>query len=1051
MGKIIFSKYNNERRAPEYQTRTDIKLLEDGGRCVEKTPMTEAAERHVYAMHENYAKLSEQYQKIGFCPVACSREGRAVRFAYVEGESLEERLDKLLAEQKYLEMFEQWKWFYAQLLDLCDDDVFVPTEPFRRIFGERQFSRQKKAASFNNLDLVFSNLIWSQGHWMVIDYEWVFDFPIPAEFIFYRSVFYYMNAPERASLKELGVWRMLGISEEDRASYAEMEYCFQRYIEKEQIPIPNMYPEMAGANIGRYQLLEIQRESQIKVYYTFEGGNFSEECCRTVSPVKEDRYEIEIPAGYQKIRIDLSRAGGILSIKEVVGFTPQEAYVVEEIDSNGVQLAEGLYLFCGRDAYIVIDHLREYSSRVMMRVQYTALPQEMLERMGAYTYYARKKLEKAKEELEQQNDLLLERYELILHERRENADLNHRLFLALQDYQAVVNSRIWRVSKPLRDWSESLREQLKSRPFLYIRVKGLKGFLKGGAEGKRLGEQSAKQYYEELHIHQNDDFFLLAKAEKAKITEETVKFSVIVPLYNTPEAYLYEMIESVFAQNYGNWELCMADGSDDSHKYVRDICEFYGKLDSRIKYKKLEKNEGISVNTNAALEMAQGDYIGLFDHDDYLHPCALQKYAEVIKEQGADFLYSDEAKFSEEISDHYDCFYKPDFAPDMLRGCNYICHFSVFSVELYRQVGGFRKEYDGSQDYDMILRLTEKARKIAHVPEILYYWRVHKGSVASSIEAKPYALDAARRAIKAHMDRVGLKGEVDGSLTAGYYRIKYELMDPELVSIIIPNKDHAKDLKKCLDSIIEKSTYQNYEIIVVENNSVEEVTFRFYEEIKENPRIQVVTWKEPFNYSAINNFGYQHARGKYILLLNNDIEVITPNWIEEMLMFVQREDVGAAGAMLYYPDDTIQHAGVILGIGGVAGHGHKGFPRGSFGYFGRLTIPNDLTCVTAACLLTKREVYEKVHGFDEGYAVAFNDVDFCMKIRQLGYLIVWTPFAELYHYESKSRGQDDTDEKMERFAGEVQKFHEKWEKELEAGDPYYNPHLTLDREDFAAI
>ncbi len=1056
MEKIIFSKYNNERRAPKFQTRTDIKVLEDGRRCVEKTPLTEAADRHVRAMSENYGRLVQLYRGIGFCPAACEMVGSSARFAYIDGESLEEQLDRLLAEKNYVEILERWQWFRAQLQAICGDEAFVPTEAFEAVFGKARLSGGKKAASFSNLDLIFSNVIWDGEQWNVIDYEWVFDFPVPAEFIFYRSVFYYIHADGRGKLKELGIWEMLGISEEDRAAYADMEYHFQRYIEQEQIPIPNMYLGMAGPNIERQQLLEYKEKIRevfgIKVYYGLEKEEFSETYSEMVMPVQGDRYEIAIPAGYQRIRIDPSEEGGLLCIKSVLCLSPREAYMAERLDTNGTELKEGIYLFPEADPYVIVDHLKENTFQVVMHLEYTVLPPESLAGMAGYAkdiFYTKKNLDRATAAVEQQNALLQERYDLIIQGRQENADLNHRLFLALQDYQAVVNSRIWRMSKPLRAVSDGIRDQLKRRPFLYIRVKGMKGFLKGGAEGRRQGEKDAKHYYETLHIHQNDDFFLSAKAEKADITDETIKFSIVVPLYNTPELYLYEMIESVFAQNYENWELCLADGSDGSHSYVGEICKFFHKLDNRVKYKKLEKNEGISVNTNAALEMAQGDYIGLFDHDDYLHPCALQKYAIAIKEEGADFLYSDEAKFSELISDNYDSFYKPDFAPDMLRGCNYICHFTVFSVELYRQVGGFRREYDGSQDYDMILRLTEKAKKIVHVPEILYYWRVHKESVASSIDAKPYAIDAAKRALKAHLERIGLEGDVSNARPVGYYRIKYQIKDKKLVSIIIPNKDHIRDLKKCIDSIIEKSTYENYEIIIVENNSEEEATFHYYEEIQQNPRIRVVIWEDEFNYSAINNFGYQYAKGEYILLLNNDIEVITPDWLEEMIMYIQREEVGAVGAMLYYPDDTIQHAGVILGIGGVANHSHKNFPRDTFGYFGRLTIAQNLTAVTAACLLTKREVYDRVGGLDEGYKVAFNDVDFCMKIRKEGYLIVFTPFAELYHYESKSRGIEDTDEKIERFSGEIQRFQERWGKELREGDPYYNPHLTLDKVDFS--
>lgn len=537
--------------------------------------------------------------------------------------------------------------------------------------------------------------------------------------------------------------------------------------------------------------------------------------------------------------------------------------------------------------------------------------------------------------------------------------------------------------------------------------------------------------------------------QRARFDRE-IKFSVLVPLYNTPEKYLREMIESVQAQTYENWELCLADGSDGAHGDVESVCRYYARRDSRIRYQKLEKNQGISANTNACIDMATGDYLALLDHDDLLHPSALFYVMQAICDQDADFVYTDEAHFHVKPKDA-DCpNFKPDFCPDTLRSYNYICHLSVFSRELLERAGGgFRSEYDGSQDYDLILRLTEQARHIAHVPRILYLWRVHAASTASGIEAKPYTLDAARRALAAHLERVGLRGEVRDARIPSTYDIRYAIEGQPLVSIVIPTKDHADDLRRCLDSIRQKSTWPNWEIILVENNSTEPETFRYYDSLQADSRIRVVTYQGAFNYPAINNLGARAARGDYLLLLNNDTEVITPDWIERMLMFAQRKDVGAAGCMLYYPDDTVQHAGVILGIGGVAGHSHKYYRRGDPGFMSRMAIAQNLSAVTAACMLIRRDVWEQVGGLDERFAVAFNDVDLCMRICKAGWRIVWTPFAELYHYESKSRGAENTPEKVKRFNSEVDLFHELWDRELEAGDPCYNPNLSLEREDFS--
>ena len=551
----------------------------------------------------------------------------------------------------------------------------------------------------------------------------------------------------------------------------------------------------------------------------------------------------------------------------------------------------------------------------------------------------------------------------------------------------------------------------------------------------------------------SDDFYISDERrraeEKAEFTKN-IKFSVLVPLYNTPEKFLKEMIESVEAQTYKNWELCLADGSDREHSFVGKICKKYTGKDKRIKYEKLEKNLGISENTNACIRMATGDYIALFDHDDLLHPSALYEVMRAICEHGADFIYTDENTFSEEPHDAYNPHFKPDFSPDTLRSYNYICHLSVFSRELLDSVGYFRSEYDGSQDYDLILRLTEKAKKIFHIRKILYYWRAHKNSVAQDVGAKPYTITAAKKALAAHLERCGLKGEVLDSSVPTTYHIKYEIDGNPLISVIIPNKDHTDDLDVCLKSLYEKSSYKNFEVIIVENNSTEKETFEYYEKVKQQyENLNVVTWTGIFNYSAINNFGINYAKGEYILLLNNDVEILNDNCLEEMLMFAQRKDVGAVGAKLYYSDDTVQHAGVILGLGGIAGHAHKHFDRHDPGYAARASIAQNLTACTAACLMMRRDVFDEVGGLDESFEVAFNDVDLCMKIREKGYLIVFTPYAELYHYESKSRGNDDTPEKLERFHGEVRRFEMKWQKQLDDGDPYYNPNLTLTRDDFS--
>ena len=601
---------------------------------------------------------------------------------------------------------------------------------------------------------------------------------------------------------------------------------------------------------------------------------------------------------------------------------------------------------------------------------------------------------------------------------------------------------------PLRRITALIKRLAIGRMLIYLKKNGLRAtvyrVLKGAGHmpvDKRKLKKIAKAYYISAQRREQE--------ENAQFPKN-IKFSVLVPLYNTPESFLKAMIESVQAQTYKNWELCLADGSDSEHSFVGEICKKYADGDKRIKYEKLERNLGISENTNACIRMATGEYIALFDHDDLLHPSALYEVMRAICEHGTDFIYTDENTFSEEPRDAYNPHFKPDFSPDTLRSYNYICHLSVFSRELLDSVGYFRSEYDGSQDYDLILRLTEKAKKVFHIRKILYYWRAHKNSVAQDVGAKPYTVAAAKKALAAHLERCGLKGEVLDSSVPTTYHIKYEIDENPLISVIIPNKDHTDDLDICLKSLYEKSSYKNFEVIIVENNSSEKETFEYYEALtQKHGNIKIVTWKGKFNYSAINNFGVSCAKGEYILLLNNDVEIINGSCLEEMLMFAQRKDVGAVGAKLYYSDDTVQHAGVILGLGGTAGHAHKHFGRSHPGYMARASIAQNLTACTAACLMMRRDVFDEIGGLDEEFEVAFNDVDLCMKIRKKGYLVVFTPYAELYHYESKSRGNDSTPEKLERFRGEIDRFKEKWQKQLDDGDPYYNPNLTLTRDDFS--
>lgn len=527
------------------------------------------------------------------------------------------------------------------------------------------------------------------------------------------------------------------------------------------------------------------------------------------------------------------------------------------------------------------------------------------------------------------------------------------------------------------------------------------------------------------------------------------KMSIVVPLYKTPEEYLKKMIASVEQQTYSNWELCLSDGSG-ADSPLTELLNEYEKKDSRIRVVRNEMPLQISDNTNQALDIVTGDWIAFMDHDDTLTHDALYECVKAINEDPEiDMIYSDEDKISMDGKEFFQPHFKSDFNIDMLRGTNYFCHLTVVKKELYQKAGNLQGEYDGAQDYDFVLRCVEHARKVKHIPRVLYHWRAHKDSTAENPESKLYAFEAGARAVQAHYDRVGIHAKVESTKYLGIYRSKYYFDERPLVSIIIPNKDHIEDLDKCISALEGKATYKNLEYIIVENNSEKEETFEYYEALKQkNPKVQVVTWEGAFNYSAINNFGVSYAKGDFYLFLNNDTEIINEDCIEELLGYCLRPDVGAVGARLFYEDGTIQHAGVIIGLQGVAGHPCNGEPHESPGYFGRAIIAHDCSAVTAACVMVKRQVFEEVGGFDPKLAVAFNDIDFCLKIRKAGYLIVYNPYAQLYHYESKSRGQEDTEEKIRRFQGEIETFHEKWYDVLLKGDPYYNPNLTLTETNF---
>ena len=529
------------------------------------------------------------------------------------------------------------------------------------------------------------------------------------------------------------------------------------------------------------------------------------------------------------------------------------------------------------------------------------------------------------------------------------------------------------------------------------------------------------------------------------------KISIAMPVYNVEEKWLRLCIDSILNQVYTNWELCMADDAS-TDPNVKKILTEYQQLDERIRVVFREQNGHISEATNSALAIATGEFVALLDNDDELAINAFYEVVKVLNENPElDLIYSDEDKIDMD-GNRSDPAFKPDWSPDLLLGTNYISHLGVYRRSILEEIGGFRKGYEGSQDYDLVLRFTEKTTKerIKHIPKVLYYWRMLPTSTAVDQGSKGYAFEAGLRAVQDALVRRGINGHATHGAANGLYDVYYDIKSDKLVSIIIPTKNGYKDVQRCVSSIIEKTTYQNYEIIMADNGSTDPKMHELYAEFEQQlpGRFFVESIDIPFNFSTINNRAVKKAHGEYLLFLNNDTEVITENWLTLMVSFAQQERIGCVGAKLLYPNNTVQHAGVILGLGGVAGHGHYGYPHGDLGYFGRLAINVNYSAVTAACLLMKKADFDAVGGFEEAFTVAFNDVDLCLKVQALGRDNVWLHEAELYQFESQTRGYDDKGKKKKRFEQEKVMMEEKWGPLIE-NDPFYNPNLTRDIPNFS--
>lgn len=984
--QVIYVKISNERNRCLAIT-TKIYEESDGSRFAVKYATYVEGTAHLQRIYEAYEDLKVRFAGTEIEVLPCEWWNGGLRFPYVVGQTAEDVLNQMLECGQFGEAKKVMLHYLESIQNAYQEQTFEKNDTFCEIFGDVDLPGTYHCGGKNNIDMVLDNFIIVDEKTYLLDYEWTFACPVPVEFSLYRILHYFVYRNKRCEeLLANGFMSLIDISRDENEAFAEMERHFQAYVRGDVVPIRDLYDRVGAKAINVDDVINTRR---IRVYFD-RGTGFSErDAIEMMADIEEDGLKavIDVSNDIQAVRFDpIENRYCCIRLLEMTD--AQGHSLIDQIKSNGVFIRGMWYFLDVSDPWFAVKNV---TGQVQIRYQMTSVDEED---RAAY----------AKE---------------------------------MKYIQTRRNSLIRKFGRGVKKAVHITKYMTK-----HVMHHGLRGI------------RTAYRNMDKIEYHQ---WFLANRVTEAQRETQCLlqkdfsyrpKISILVPVYRTPIPVLREMIDSVCDQTYANWELCIADGSMGDDILEKTILEYQAK-DPRLVYRKLSDNQGISGNTNAALSFATGEYIGLLDHDDLLEPDALYEVVSRMQQETYDIFYTDEDKVNEDSSKFMDPNFKPDFSIDLFRSHNYITHFFVVKKAIIDEVGGFRSEYDGSQDYDLMFRCIEKAHSVCHIPKILYHWRMITGSTADNPASKMYCYEAGRKAIESHLQRVGLEGTVTMTDMWGIYHTVYKVVGDPLVSIVIANKDLTDTLDQCIRSIEEKSTYRQFEIIIVENNSTEDTTFAYYEKIqKEYSNVHVVTWEDEFNYSAINNYGVAHAKGEYILLLNNDTEMITPTAIEEMLGICCRKEVGIVGAKLLYPDDTVQHAGVVVGFGGYAGHVFHGIPRNDLGYMMRPMMNCNYSAVTAACLMVKRSVFDEVGGLTEIYKVACNDIDFCLKVREKGYLVVYNAFSEWYHYESKSRGYEDTPEKMERFQGEVRKFQARWGDFLEQGDPYYNSNFPITGEPF---
>lgn len=1093
MEKIIYTKYSNERAKP-FAIRTDI--CADGGvRTVKKRACFPEGREHIASLKQWRRALTEAFFGTPFSVNDCVMQGETAIHAYLEGRTLEERLDEMLLAGDVEQTAGTLADYGTKVRAALKKQPFVLTPEFARVFGEAKLPDGLFSAAVTDIDMTVNNAIEQEGGWTLIDYEWTFAFPIPSDYVLYRILKYYIyGSPARAALEGFSLFAALGLTEKACEAFEKMEQHFQAYVRGGAVVLQNLYSQVSPGylDIKKETKNALPLQGEFQIFYD-RGDGFSAKDSVYISGSGEKNELLLIPADatVRAIRVDPPSDYCLLHIREAQFQKQNGEGTTPRCTSNGTELRRGLILFAAEDAQMIWKGWRPAAGTLRLALEMEAQdPDGLLCGQGKQTEAARGEIRLVVDILERTADGFSIQGWAVCDGRpaqlKLTGDGGRAVAMQMQRIKrddVNASCRIANENVPLGFYIEAAGCDESGKPWKKLTLTASDGaravtkilsvgriIHQNSAVGKKLAGmlpgrlRPTVQYLPLTRMgfwgeEKNAGEELLTYAQYRKATrpdaaeldrqrKETFPFmpliSVAVPLYNTPAGYLKELLDSLLAQTYEKLEICLADGS--STRELEALIRRTYPAQKRIRYQKLKENLGISGNTNAALSMAAGDYVVLADHDDLLEADAFYEIVKTVNEHPqADFIYTDEDKVSADGTYYYGAHFKPDFNLYMLRSNNYICHITAVKRELAQAVG-FREAFDGSQDHDFILRCCERAREIRHIPKVLYHWRSHADSTAGNIQSKTYTGEAGRRAVQEHYRRLGIDAVVEPTELFGRFRTRFAVKGKPKVSVIIPNKDHVPELKQCLDSIAANTVWDNYEVIVVENNSEDPQTAAFYRELpKRYEKVRLLTWEGAFHFSAINNFAAAQADGEYLLFLNNDAQVITPGWMETMLGICSQEDVGAVGAKLLYPDGTIQHAGIVIGLCGVAGHIFSGMPAERAGYMGRAVVMQEFSAVTAACMMTKRRIFERVGGFDEAFAVAYNDVDYCMKLAREKQRVVFTPDVMLYHHESSSRGGEDTPQKKERFLREAALFEQRWPDILKNGDPCYNINLTRTR------